>query len=120
MDLVRAQGSLRAAHLCLEQRLFDSAVNRAYFAMFQAAIATLEEQGTKRTEWTHKGVHKLQETLLFRGGAGYIQGRPEQPRLTLLHPTTLHAAESAQAERMNDWQRSQFIISRLQQTWFSR
>lgn len=25
--------------------------------MFQAAVAALEEQGTKRKEWTHKGVH---------------------------------------------------------------
>lgn len=57
MDLARAQASLHAAQLCLEHRLFDSAVNRAYFAMFQAAIAALEAQGTKRKEWTHKGVH---------------------------------------------------------------
>jgi uncharacterized protein (UPF0332 family) len=57
MDLARARTSLQAAQLCLEHRLFDSAVNRAYFTMFQAAIAALEEQGNKRREWTHKGVH---------------------------------------------------------------
>jgi uncharacterized protein (UPF0332 family) len=57
MDLERAHASLQAARLWLEQRLFDSAVNRAYFAAFQAAICALEREGIKRDEWTHKGVH---------------------------------------------------------------
>jgi uncharacterized protein (UPF0332 family) len=57
MELERAQAALRAAYLCLAQRLFDSAANRAYFAIFQAAICALESQGIKRNEWTHKGVH---------------------------------------------------------------
>jgi len=57
MDWTRAQGSLKAAQLCLEQQLLDSAVSRAYFAAFQAAICALESQGITHKEWTHKGVH---------------------------------------------------------------
>jgi len=57
MDWTRAQGSLKAAQLCLEQQLSDSAVSRAYFAAFQAAICAIESQGVKHKEWTHKGVH---------------------------------------------------------------
>jgi len=57
MEWTRTQGSLKAAQLCLEQQLSDSAVSRAYFAAFQAAICALETQGIKRDEWTHKGVH---------------------------------------------------------------
>ncbi|OGQ80271.1 MAG: hypothetical protein A3F90_10520 [Deltaproteobacteria bacterium RIFCSPLOWO2_12_FULL_60_19] len=57
VDLKRAQSSLKAAQRCLEEQLFDSAVSRAYFAMFQAAICALETRGIKRSEWTHKGVH---------------------------------------------------------------
>lgn len=57
MDLKGAQSSLQAARLCLEHQHFDSAVSRAYFAMFQAAICALETRGIKRSEWTHKGVH---------------------------------------------------------------
>ena len=57
MDWTRAQGALKAAQLCLEQQLSDSAANRAYFAAFQAAICALETQGIRRDEWTHKGVH---------------------------------------------------------------
>ena len=57
MDFARAQASLRAAELCLEQGLFDSVANRAYFAAFQAAICALESQGINRKEWSHKGVH---------------------------------------------------------------
>jgi len=57
MEWTRTQGSLKAAQLCLEQQLSDSAVSRAYFAAFQAAICALETQGIKRDEWTHKGMH---------------------------------------------------------------
>jgi len=47
MDWTRAQGALKAAQLCLEQQLSDSAANRAYFAAFQSAICALETQGIK-------------------------------------------------------------------------
>ncbi|MBI2533388.1 MAG: HEPN domain-containing protein [Deltaproteobacteria bacterium] len=57
MNLERAQSSLQAARLCLQERLFDSAASRAYFAMFMMAICALENRGIKRSEWTHKGVH---------------------------------------------------------------
>lgn len=66
MELERAQAALRAANLCLEQRLFDSAANRAYFATFQAAICALEKQGIKRNEWTHKSVHNAFVLLFVR------------------------------------------------------
>jgi uncharacterized protein (UPF0332 family) len=57
MEFARAQASLQAAELCLAQGLWDSAVNRAYFALFQAAICALEHRVLRRREWTHKGVH---------------------------------------------------------------
>ena len=38
MDVARVQASLRAAELCLVHGLWDSAVNRAYFTLFQATI----------------------------------------------------------------------------------
>jgi uncharacterized protein (UPF0332 family) len=50
MEPERAQASLRAAELCLAQGLLDSAVNRAYFALFQAAICALEHRGIRRRE----------------------------------------------------------------------
>ena len=57
MDLARAQASLQAAELCLAHGLWDSAVNRSYFALFQVAICALERRRMRRREWTHKGVH---------------------------------------------------------------
>jgi len=57
MELERAQTSLRVAQLCLAQGLYDSAVSRAYFALFQAAICALESLGIRRREWTLRGVH---------------------------------------------------------------
>jgi uncharacterized protein (UPF0332 family) len=44
----------------------DSAVNRAYYAMFQAAICALEARGIKREEWTHKAVHSDFANLFAR------------------------------------------------------
>jgi uncharacterized protein (UPF0332 family) len=38
MDVARVQASLHAAELCVAHGSVDSAVNRAYFALFQAAI----------------------------------------------------------------------------------
>ena len=66
MELERAQASLRAAQLCLAQGLFDSAVSRAYFALFQAAICALESLGIRRREWTHRGVHSDFAQLFVR------------------------------------------------------
>jgi uncharacterized protein (UPF0332 family) len=57
MEFERAQASLQAADLYLAHGLVDSAVNRPYLALFQAAICALERRGLRRREWTHKGVH---------------------------------------------------------------
>ncbi len=57
MEPERSMSSLKAAELCLSHGLLDSAVSRAYYALFQAAICALESRGLRRREWTHKGVH---------------------------------------------------------------
>ena len=57
MDLERAVESLKAAELCLREGLVNSAANRAYYAMFQAAQSALEAQGIVRSEWSHKSLH---------------------------------------------------------------
>ena len=44
MDLDRAQESLKAAELCLQAGLVNSAASRAYYAMFQAAQAALKAE----------------------------------------------------------------------------
>ena len=48
MLIERANESLRAAQLCLEEQLVNSAANRAYYAMFQAAQVALELAGVTR------------------------------------------------------------------------
>lgn len=53
MLLERAQESLRAAELCLEAQLVNSAASRAYYAMFQAAQVALEAAGVARAQWSH-------------------------------------------------------------------
>src|SRR2546430_6340895 len=53
MQLERAVESLRAAELCLEVQLVNSAVSRAYYAMFQAAQVALEAAGVTRAQWSH-------------------------------------------------------------------
>jgi uncharacterized protein (UPF0332 family) len=56
-SLTKAEGVYRAAELCLEAGLYDSCVSRAYYAMFWAAIAALDDAGYKaEKEWTHSGL----------------------------------------------------------------
>lgn len=56
MDLSRARESLRAAQLCLQEGLANSAASRAYYAMFQAAQVAMEIAGFPRDEWSHSGL----------------------------------------------------------------
>jgi uncharacterized protein (UPF0332 family) len=53
MDLDRAQESLKAAELCLQAGLVNSAASRAYYAMFQAAQVALKAVGVTRDGWSH-------------------------------------------------------------------
>ena len=56
MDLAKARSSVAAARLCLEHGHADSAVSRAYYAMFQGAQAALGQIGFDRTRWSHAGL----------------------------------------------------------------
>ena len=58
MRLEKAKESLQAAELCYDQKLYNSVANRAYYAMFQAAVVILEEEGfqPKGENWTHAAV----------------------------------------------------------------
>lgn len=56
MDLERAQESLKAAQLCLQEGLVNSAASRAYYAIFQAAQVAMKIAGSPRDEWSHAGL----------------------------------------------------------------
>src|SRR5262245_28678109 len=103
MELERVQGSLRAAHLCLEQRISDSAVNRAYFAAFQVAICALESQGIKRAEWSHKGVHSDFVQLFVRRRkvvpASFVGALPSLMQLRHIADYQQPGVSQRQAER---------------------
>ena len=51
----KAQESLSAAELCFKDKLYNSTANRAYYAMFQAAVVALERAGIHATKgsWGH-------------------------------------------------------------------
>ena len=53
MFIERANESLRASQLCLEEQLVNSAASRAYYAMFQAAQVALELASIGRRQWSH-------------------------------------------------------------------
>jgi len=65
MDLNRVQESLQAAQLCLQEGLVNSAVSRAYYAMFQAAQLALEHAGFRRISWSHSGLQATFTTELI-------------------------------------------------------
>src|SRR4029434_5818950 len=67
MELARAIESLKAADLCLQEGLVNSAASRAYYAMFQATQIALEAEGLVRSEWSHKGLHSsFNQELIHR------------------------------------------------------
>ena len=65
MELERAQESLQAAELCLQAGWVNSAVSRAYYAMFQAAQVALEMAGFTRMVWSHPGLQATFTTELI-------------------------------------------------------
>ena len=65
MQLERALESLQAAELCLEAQLVNSAVSRAYYAMFQAAQVALEAAGVARAQWSHPALQAAFTTELI-------------------------------------------------------
>ncbi len=66
MDVERARESLRAAELCLQENLVNSAASRAYYAMFQATHVALALAGLGRSEWSHPGLQATFTTELIR------------------------------------------------------
>jgi uncharacterized protein (UPF0332 family) len=71
MLLDRAQESLRAAELCLEAELVNSAASRAYYAMFQAAQVALEAAGAARDQWSHAAIQAAFTSELIRRSKVY-------------------------------------------------
>lgn len=57
MQITKANESLKAAEHCYREGLYNSSVSRAYYSMYQAAQAALEDAGLMRAEWTHGGLH---------------------------------------------------------------
>ena len=56
MDFSKAKESLKASALCFGEGLYNACASRAYYAMFQSAIAALEKQGFQRNTWSHPGL----------------------------------------------------------------
>lgn len=75
MQIEKAKESLQAAELCYTNKLYNSTANRAYYAMFQAAVVALEVGGVKAVEahWSHK---RVQSTFVSE----FIRKRKVYPR----------------------------------------
>jgi len=106
----KACEALAAARLCFEHELYDSAVSRAYYAMFWAAIAALESVGRRQDEWSHGGLRKtfsyelVTKRALFREQLGRFLNEAYTARSRAdyrVHPTSRRLAQQAlsRAER---------------------
>lgn len=62
----KAEESFKAPRLCLEHQLYNSAVSRAYYAIFQTVEAALSDAGFHRKEWTHPGIQATFTNELIR------------------------------------------------------
>ena len=65
MQIERAQESLRAATLCLDAGLLNSATSRAFYAMFQSAQVALDRVGVSRSTWSHPALQAALATELI-------------------------------------------------------
>jgi uncharacterized protein (UPF0332 family) len=59
MSLEKAEEFLKAAQRCLEEGWYNSAVDWAYYAMFQAARAALAAAGIDRPWWRHGSLQAI-------------------------------------------------------------
>lgn len=66
MSLKKAEECLTVAQRCLQEGWYDSAVNRSYYAMFQAARAALAAAGFRRPWWRHGSLQAAFSTELVR------------------------------------------------------
>ncbi len=64
---IKAKENLKIALLSFEQECYNACANRAYFAVFQAAIAALLHTGVKRGKYDHRWVQsEFNEKLIKR------------------------------------------------------
>lgn len=66
MSLEKAEEFLHAAQRCLDEGWYNSAVSRAYYAMFQAARAALAAIGIRRPWWRHGSLQATFSTELIQ------------------------------------------------------
>lgn len=99
----KAEQSLRSARLLLEAGDLDGAINRAYYACFDAARGVLEAISgiDTREVKTHSGLIRLFNLRIVKAGLmpleiGRLIGREEQLRLFADYGDGVH--DSAEAE----------------------
>ena len=86
--LAKSTENLTASGLCLQQGLRNASVNRAYYAMFHAAIAALIHDGISRTSdmWKHEFVQAefsralIQRRKVFPGSLKDVLSKTIQQR----------------------------------------
>ena len=64
--LTKAKENLRAAEVLFEHQLYNAAVNRAYYAAFQTAIAALADQGVATERRGHATIQANFATELIQ------------------------------------------------------
>jgi uncharacterized protein len=95
---------LQAAQRCLREGWYNSAVNRAYYAMFQAARTALAAVGIDRAQWSHGALHATFATELIRRRKVYP--------LSLVHALT----EAMERRHMADYSDTQISRRRATRT----
>ena len=71
--MTKASAFLQDAHWCAQHERYDSSVSRAYYAMFRAALALMEQYGYVRPAWNHG---RLKGALM----RNMVEGRAILPR----------------------------------------
>jgi hypothetical protein len=70
--LHKARAFLQDAQLCVDHGRYDSAVSRAYYAMFRAAIALLEHYGDVRPGWNHRRLSSQESRTVLEAANRFV------------------------------------------------
>lgn len=104
MSLEKANEFLQAAQRCLREGWYNSAVNRVYYAMFQAARTALASVGIEQAQWSHSALHATFAMELVRRRKVYP--------LSLVHALT----EAMEQRHMADYSDTQISRRRATRT----
>lgn len=99
----KAKLFIQAANICHQQKHYDSAASRCYYAVYRAAIAALQANGYLRKSWNHGTLQRMFNEKLIEEKKEY----PDYFRTYLIYDGDSMRLKSSDETELN------FVKSRI-------